>query len=238
MAVHPAAYAFKVAKVTISGTCFAGQEEWSTGFYLGHDDQDALDPGTTSASAIGALWTTFFTSTQAYVSTAYKTSSVKVSLLELDGDVDLSAIDIYDYPAPITGVSGGAPLPPQITVAATLTSDNQRGLASKGRMYLPGVNLPIFPTDPHFSPTEQGLMATALQTFVDGVNDEFNMPGRVILASKGNKVQGAGGPDDYSYANGINRYVTGLRIGNVYDTQRRRRNDLVEGYISRVIAQD
>jgi hypothetical protein len=238
MAVHPAAYAFKVAKVAISGTCFAGQEEWSTGFYLGHDDEDALDPGTTSAAAIAARWTTFFTGANSYVSTAYKTDSVKVSLLNTDGDVDLSAIDIYDYPSPITGVSGGAPLPPQISVVATLTSDNQRGLASKGRMYLPGVNLPIFPTDPHFSPTEQGNMATALKAFFDGVNDEFNLPGRIVLASKGNKVQGPGGPDDYSYANGITRYVTGLRVGNVYDTQRRRRNALVEGYVSRVVEQD
>jgi hypothetical protein len=238
MAQHPAAYAFKVAKVTISGTCFAGQEEWSTGFYLGHDDEDALDPGTTSANAIANRWTTFFTHANAYVSTAYKTNAVKVSLLNNDGDVDLSAIDIYDYPAPITGVSGGAPLPPQISVVATLTSDNQRGLASKGRMYLPGVNLPIFPTDPHFSPTEQNNMATKLKEFFDGVNDEFNLPGRAVLASKGHKVQGPGGPDDYSYTGGITRYVTGLRIGNVYDTQRRRRNDLVEGYVSRVIAQD
>lgn len=237
MAVHPAAYAFKVAKVTISGTCFAGQEEWSTGFYLGSDSEDALDPGTTSASAIAARWTTFFTHANAYVSTAYKTDAVKVSLLNTNGDVDLSAIDIYDYPSAISGVSGGAPLPPQISVVATLTSDNQRGLASKGRMYLPGVNLPIFPTDPHFSPTEQGNMATKLQEFFDGVNDEFNLPGRVVLASKGHKVPGSPDPDDYSYTGGITRYVTGLRIGNVYDTQRRRRNDLVEGYINRVVAQ-
>jgi len=235
MAVHPAAYQYKVAKVTISGTCFAGQEEWSTGFYLGSDSGDALDPGTTSAAAIAARWTTFFTHAQAFVSTAYKTDAVKVSLLNTDGDVDLSQIDIYDYPSAITGVSGGAPLPPQISVVATLTSDNQRGLASKGRMYLPGVNLPIFPTDPHFSPTEQGQMATKLEEFIEGVNDEFNLPGRVVLASKGHKVQGPGGPDDYSYADGITRYVTGLRIGNVYDTQRRRRNGLVEGYVSRVI---
>jgi hypothetical protein len=238
MAMHPASYAFQVAKVTISGTCFGGLEEWSTGFYLGHDDENALDPGTTSASAIAARWTTFFTHNNAYVSSAYKTNSVKVSLLELDGDVDLSSIDIYDYPAAITGVNGGSPLPPQLALAATLTSDNQRGLASKGRMYLPGVNLPMTATTPWIQPTEQGLMATKLQEFFNGVNDEFNLPGRVVLASKGHKVPGSPDPDDYSYTGGINRYVTGLNIGNVYDTQRRRRGDLVESRISRVIAQD
>lgn len=238
MAAHPASYAFQVAKVTISGTCFNGQEEWSTGFYLGHDDSDALDPGTTSASAIAARWTTFFTHANAFIAGTYKTTSVKVSLLELDGDVDLSSIDIYDYPAPISGVSGGAPMPPQISLAATLTSDNQRGLASKGRMYLPGVNLPVVPTDPRIAAFEQGALATKLQEFINGVNDEFNLPGRVILASKGHKVAGSPDPDDYSYTGGINRYVTGLRLGNVYDTQRRRRGDLVESYVNKVIAQD
>jgi hypothetical protein len=236
MAKHAAAYAHKVNKVTISGTCFAGTEEWSTGFYLGDTGADAADPGTVTASAIHTHWTTFFTHANAHIATTYLTTQIKVSQLQTDGDVDLEKIDIYDYPTAIAGVSGGAPLPPQLTLAATLTSDRQRGLASKGRMYLPGINLPIFAGDPHVSSTEQGQIATQLKTFFDSVNADANIGGYAVLASKGIKITDSQDPKVYYYEAGITARLTGLRVGNVYDTQRRRRGDVVEVYTSRVLA--
>jgi hypothetical protein len=235
MAVHPAAYAHRVNKVQISGTCFGGQEIWSTGFYIGATDADAADPGTTTAEAVGALWQAFFTNGTSAINQGFKTTSVKVSQLQTDGDVDLDMIDIYDYPSPISGTNGGPPMPPQISLAATLTSDLQRGLASKGRMYLPGVNLPVFFDNPHISPTEQNGIADKLKIFIDGVNNHSEIDGYVVLASKGHKIQGTPDPDDYSYSGGLTTRVTGLRLGNVYDTQRRRRNDIVEAYVSRVL---
>lgn len=236
MAKHPASYPHRVNKVTISGHCFNGAEEWSTGFYVGSEAGDAADPGSVAASAIAGYWTTFFTSANAHIAGTYVTNSVKVSQLETDGDVDLDMIDIYDYPAAIAGVSGGAPLPPQITLAATLTSDAQRGLASKGRMYLPGINLPVVPTDPRIAVVEQGQIATALKTFFDNVNASSDVPGQIILASKGRKFGDPGTPDDFSYVGGVIKYVTGCRLGNVYDTQRRRRNGIAESYINKVLA--
>jgi hypothetical protein len=236
MAKHPAAYPHRVNKVTISGHCFNGAEEWSTGFYVGSESGDAVDPGSVAAAAIAGLWTTFFTSANAHIAGTYVTNSIKVSQLETDGDVDLDMIDIYDYPAAIAGVSGGAPLPPQITLAATLSSDIQRGLASKGRMYLPGINLPVVPTDPRIAVVEQGQIATQLKTFFDGVNASSDVPGSVILASKGRKFINTQAPDDYNYVAGVIKNVTGLRLGNVYDTQRRRRNGIAESYINKVLA--
>lgn len=236
MAVHPASYAHRVNKVQIIGTCFAGQEEWSTGFYMGATDADAVDPGTIAAAAIGGFWQTFFTNPTSAINQGFKTSTVKVSQLEVDGDTDLDMIDIYDYPAPISGTNTGPPQAPQVTLAATLTSDLQRGLASKGRMYLPGINLPIFYNDPHISPTEQNGIANTLKTFFDAVNASSSVPGYVILASKGRKTSTGPDPDDYNYVGGVNARMTGLRLGNVYDTQRRRRGDLVEAYVARVLA--
>lgn len=236
MAQHAAAYPHKVNKVTISGTCFAGIEEWSTGFYIGDTGADAADPGTTTASAVAALWTTFFTSANAHIAPSHKTTHVKVSQLQLNGDTDLDKIDIYDYPTPIVGVSGGNPMPPQITLAATVTSDNQRGLASKGRMYLPGVNLPIFTADPRVSVTEQTQITTALKTFLDGVNASSAIAGYAILASKGHKLVIAEDPKNWYYVLGKIGRVTGVRVGNVYDTQRRRRGGVTEAYTSAVLA--
>lgn len=236
MAKHAAQYAHRVNKVTISGTCFNGQEQWSTGFYIGDPAADAADPGTTTASSLAPLWTTFFQHANAHISTAYKTTSIKVSQLEIDGDVDLSMIDIYDYPAAIAGSSGGAPLPPQIALAATLTSDLQRGLASKGRMYLPGINLPMGAADPHVAIFEQTNIADQLKVFVDAVNASANISGRIVLASKGTKLTNPADPNQWAYVNGKTANVTGLRVGNVYDTQRRRRNGIAESYVSKVMA--
>lgn len=236
MAKHAAQYAHRVNKVTISGTCFNNQEQWSTGFFIGDTAADAADPGTTTASALAPLWTTFFQHANAHISTSYKTTSIKVSQLEIDGDVDLAMIDIYDYPAAIAGSSGGAPLPPQISLAATLTSDNQRGLASKGRMYLPGVNLPMGATDPHVAIFEQTNIADQLKVFIDAVNANATINGYVVLASKGTKLTNPADPNQWAYVNGKTARVTGLRVGNVYDTQRRRRNGIAESYVSKVMA--
>lgn len=236
MAKHPAAYPHRVNKVTISGECFSGAEEWTTGFYVGAVGADAADPGTATASAIAAAWTTFFTATNSHISNYYNTKQVKVSQLETDGDVDLEMIDIYDYGTPIYGVQGGTPLPPQITLALTMTSDNQRGLASKGRMYLPGVNLQLSGTGPTISSTEQGQLATTAQTFFNAVNASTDVAGNIILASKGHKLPGAvPAVDPYVYVLGKLANVTGIRLGNVYDTQRRRRNGVSETYVNKVL---
>lgn len=235
MAEHPAAYAHRVNKVVIHGTCFAGTEEWSTGFFMGSATADAADPGSTTAAAIAPFWTTFFQAATSRIATTYKTDSIKVSQLETDGDVDLDMIDIYDYPSAIAGVQSGAVFPPQITLAATLTSDFQRGLAAKGRMYLPGVQAVVNTGTGKISTTDAAGIATNLKTFFDAVNGSIDIPGTVILASKGRKLNGPG-PGEYSYIGGRSASVTGLRVGDVFDTQRRRRGDLAEAYSAVVLA--
>ena len=236
MAQHPAAYPHRVNKVVISGNCWDGAELWSTGFYVGSTSADAADPGSTTASAIATAWSTFFTAANSSISQAYKTLQVKVSQLETDGDVDLDMIDIYDYPSAITGASGGAPLPPQISMAVTMTSDTQRGLGAKGRMYLPGVNAPITNTDPKMASTAQNNLCTTLKTFFDAVNASSAVVGDVVLASKGHKFVVIQDPSNWYYVNGVINKVTGIRLGDVYDTQRRRRDGLDEVYNSKVLA--
>jgi hypothetical protein len=64
-------------------------------------------------------------------------------------------------------------------------------------------------------------MFNALDASVDA-------PGHVVNASKGSKRA--------LYTDGRNVPVNGVRVGNVYDTQRRRRNGLSETYVSAVVA--
>jgi hypothetical protein len=229
------AYAHKIAKVTISGTCFGGSEVWSTGFFMGSPTVDVSGVNSPGSQNIAAAWQTFFTNTDAWIPNSYKTVQVKTALINQDGTTDLDEIDYYTYPAPISGGGVGNPLPPQLTVAATLTSDNQRGLAAKGRMYLPGVSIGVTSASAKIASTQMGLLTDRFKTFLDAVNTAAGTSGKIILASKGrrqaNQVDG-----NTIYIGGQSAWVTGCRIGDVYDTQRRRRNQIPETYTARVLA--
>jgi hypothetical protein len=235
MAVHPADYPHRVNKVVISGDCFSGSEIWSTGFYMGSETADAGDPGSLAALNIAPYWTTFFTHVDSHISNGYRTLQIKVSQLGTDGDTDLEMIDFYDYPSPPAGGGGASTLPPQISLAATLTSELQRGLAAKGRMYLPGINSAVSSSSAKLSTITTNPLLDKLKIFFDAVNTDPDIPGRLILASKGHKVAGVGG-DPFTYIGGVIKDVTGFRVGDVYDTQRRRRDAIPEVYSTRVLA--
>jgi hypothetical protein len=231
-----AAYAHKFARVTISGTCLGGAEEWSTGFQMGSPTVDISDVQAPGAENIGLAWETFFETAANGFSSSYKTTQVKVAAINTNGTTDTEMIDYYTYATPITGGGTTAVLPPQITLAATLTSDNQRGLAAKGRMYLPGLNIAVQNTNGQLISSYVVTLATNFKTFLDAVNVAAGTSGKLILASKGHKQTTLDENGQPQYLAGKSAWVTGCRIGSVYDTQRRRRNGLVEAYEARVLA--
>lgn len=221
------AYAHIVTRCTISGTSYGGAEEWSTGFFLGSSGADSADVTQAGVDAVAGFWETFFETASSSIPDEWATTEVKLARLATDGSTILDDVVHHVYPAPIIGAGVAAPYPPQISLVATLLSANPRGLASKGRMYLPGVAAGIDATG-HMNSTSQGTIATNLQTFFNAVNGAIDLGGdSVILASFG-RTAPAVGP-------GVSALVTSLRVGNVYDTQRRRRNALVEAYVSRTV---
>lgn len=227
-------FAHKVNRVSIIGDCFSSSEHWVTGFYLGAPDADASDPAG-SAGAIGPLWSTFFTNTGSKVSNLFRTLQIKVATLGTDGKTDLEAVDWYDYPTPPVGGNTSSAFPPQVALAATITSEIQRGLAAKGRMYLPGVCALLTSTTAKISSTDTGTIATNFKTFLDAVNSSSSVAGNVILASHGHFVKATDTTPAF-YALPKNAAATGCRVGDVYDTQRRRRNELPEVYTTKVLA--
>lgn len=218
------AYAHKVVRVTFHGTCWGGAEEWSTGLFLGQESADAEAPDGDGAAAIAGYWQTWFTTSSSKVSSNYKCDYVKLALLNTDGKTDLANVVTHNYPTALTGGYTGGQNPPQIALVATLQSNVPRGLASKGRMYLPGIGQGI-QGDGKIIQVAQAEMATNFQTFMNQLRNNFAIPGQPILASEGRIGIGGSGP--------INKLVTSVKIGNVYDTQRRRRNQLVESYEAR-----
>jgi len=220
------AFPHRVCRYTMSGTMFNDQEIWSTGFYMGTEDADSADPDQASVDAVAQHWATWFTQSSSKVSGAYKTLFVKGALLNNDGKTMLQNVVQHDYSPAINGAYNGGTNPPQIALVVSLRNTERRGLGVKGRMYLPGIGQPIQP-DGKIIGVAADEMATNFQTFVNAINADFAIPGRMVMASKG----GSG----LFPAPGRVKEVHEIKIGNVYDTQRRRRNALVESYSTRSI---
>lgn len=214
------AYPHKVAKVTLSGTMFGGQEIWSTGFFMGFEGQDAPAITETGVSDISAAWQTFFTAATSKVADDYTYTMCKVQMMATDGKAVADSAVYYSPPAAVVGYSNTAAFPPQVALVATLANSLPRGLATKGRMFLPGVNAAVDATG-HISVAEAAAIATNLQAFFTTIMNDADTPGRAVLASLGNSLQ---------LRPGEIRQVSQVRVGNVYDTQRRRRNALTENY--------
>lgn len=205
----------QVVKVQFLGDCYNQGEEWSTGFYMAPLSGNAVLPGNW-AQLVSTHWQTFFTAANTSISSRYRTVSIKANLLNADGKQATNPTQEFFYATPIVGTGAGSPMPPQLSVVASLRTDVPRGDATHGRMYLPGVNASV-DADARISSTVATNIANGLKTLIDGVNGQTGGGGlRVMLAS--------------SREFGTLRQVSKVLVGNLYDTQRRRRNGLQEGY--------
>lgn len=229
-------YAFPFARVTISGDCFGGAEQWSTGFQMGFEASAVTDIDPGAAQAVAAAWEVFFENSIHHIPDEYRTTETKVALINANGTTNVDEISYHTLSPVVVGGSPDNPMPAQITVAATLTSQFQRGLASKGRMYLPGYAHTVQAADGKIPTARTAELVAGIKLFLDTVNANVLLPGLVIIASKGHKTGALDANNQPVYVDGRNAVVTGCRIGNVYDTQRRRRNDLTEQYSTAVLA--
>lgn len=217
----------KVVRVTLSGQMFNGAEEWQTGFYMGSATQDATAPTQQFADAVRDAWTTFFTFADHGISNSYSFTQAKCVLLAKDGRYGADEPVVSSPAASVVGPRSGAPMPPQVALVATLMAGSGKGLAGKGRMYLPGIAETINSSG-HLDQGYCVKWADGLAAFFNTINGSFDAPGEVINVSRGHKaLLGAGNR---------NVPVNGVRVGNVYDTQRRRRNALAETYSAATVA--
>lgn len=230
------AYAHKVNRVSISGTCFQGTEIWSTGFFLGAEANDAPPVLITSPEAVYDHWATFFTAPFSHISWSYLTTQVKIAKLNTDGSTVEEEVFYHNpNPAPDGGKDSNS-WPGQVALVATLQSSLVRGLASKGRMFLPGVNTGMT-AGGKADPTQLDQVATNLNTFLSALNADTDVPGKLINASFGHRILlSAGPPPIYEYTAGVNKVIDYVKVGDVYDTQRRRRNHLTETYVTKNVA--
>lgn len=229
-------YAYKFARIVISGDCFSGAEHWATGLQMGNQDADVTSIDPLAAEKVADAWKVFWINSTYHFSNSFRTLQTKVSLINTNGTTDTGQISYHTLSPVSVGGSPDNPMPAQITLAATMTSQLQRGLASKGRMYLPGFAHTVEAATGKIPSARTAEVATGFKTFLDTLAASVYLPERVVLASKGHKTATLDANGQPVYVDGVQQTVTGCRIGNVFDTQRRRRNELTEQYSTAVLA--
>lgn len=142
---------------------------------------------------------------------------VRVAAVHLDG-TEFDPAKVAEDATPAAGSQGL--VPPQSSIVLSTRSGLTTGSANFGRMYLPHTMPPIVANTPLVGSGDTAAIATAAATFVNGVNTDVSAAvSQTVTAMIMTQVLG-----------GVSKSINQVAIGNVIDTQRRRRNQLVETY--------
>jgi len=208
-------------KLVIGGTIGGGIEEWSTGVHFTPPTGD-VDSPTLSA------WANQVKQDFAFVGSYFNIKNL------FSTGVAITTVSAYHYPetgpADFVGTSsasaapgtGAAVLPPQIAVVATLRTA-LAGRRNRGRMYLPAMG------------GEFGISGGQSYRFT-GAGDVADEVAEWLLAMAAawpgpEAIQ----PVVYSAVGQTLTPVSEVSVGDVFDTQRRRRDELVENYSTAVL---
>lgn len=216
------AYKFNFVRVTAIGKLGNTEEIFSFGFHLSklnanitEEEWNASAGGISNvADAIREFWVEPFNG----IPNQWYLTSVKAALIATTGKYETFAVPhefIFETPVPGPDVNGSAP---QLAAVVTLNSAKPRDPGRYNRFYVPTRTA----TDANYvinNQTQQSLADTAV-TMLLGIENVFNNNIPAITPA----VVSASG-------SGHTNYVSQVRVGNIIDTQRRRRNKLQETYV-------
>lgn len=205
-------YANPFLRLVFGGSLY-DVEDWSASLSLIEEEPGGAHPDypeTVPAGVISAC-TAMIQTTK--TSSAAKLKWIKLNPIGTDGKYMTLQTVRHDYVTPISG-SGGSGVFPQIALAVSLMTPFARGRAHAGRFYLPAPDL-VASTGGLIGTSDAGIVAGQATTFLNALNS----------ALSGFRVGIVSNLDD-----GVEREVTHVRVGQVADTIRSRRNKLLETY--------
>lgn len=201
-------------RIVISGT-LGSEEIWSTGVNFAPaegpfvDDQAGLDAWANAAALRLELLTTGFLAS--YLSTSGSIERVQVQYLGVGGTV------VAQAEAAVTDVSGSTNVecPFQCAVALSLRTAIP-GASFRGRNYWPALGAQLGP-DGRIALSDCVVLAQEWANLLEDLADAS--PEALLMQ-----------PVVYSSPRSVVTPVTSIAVGTVLDTQRRRRNSLLETY--------
>lgn len=215
------------------GSAWAGQETWSCGLklkQLGGDSPAAMqDNAIASQQEFMDNVEAYFTDQFALFGGALRLEWVRANVISATTGKYFypNSPNVFEYETPVVppaaGQGAGNRGYPQIAYCVTTRSALRRGPGSKGRWYVPcAIAGGELVTSTGVMPISQAqVFADAAGTFLDNLAN-MELPGEFERWSPWLYGDGDGGPVDAAIQN--------CSVGNVYDTQRRRRNQIEETY--------
>lgn len=145
------------------------------------------------------------------LSAAAAISSIRVEAIGADGKL----VQAAEYTLPSASAGTGVPTKPlQVSLVVSLLT-GRPGRSFRGRLFLPAWGTPVLDSTMRVSAANRSTLATSMKTFLNAVADSAPSAGSMSLAVVSQTI------DTFSF-------VTQLSIGDVLDTQRRRRDALTE----------
>jgi hypothetical protein len=166
--------------------------------------------------ACAAAWSTFWTTAVAGIEQGYQLAFLRLASIAPDGNYVPDSV-AYDHV--FSGVVGGGGVtanrfPLAMSMASTLLTAVPRGLANRGRMYLPWYNAPL-QIGYVWQAADANNRSNPLAAMIGALNDV--LPGPASVMSKKGLL-------------GAKQPITAVMTGRRPDTQRRRQNHIPEQY--------
>lgn len=215
------AYPHAIYKLTWGGSIFQGKDIWSNGIHLGlavDVDVPEFDAeSVTFLATVADLLADYISNGALTISSAVSLEWVKLARIGTDGLYTEDPL-LFDFNTPVTGTLSSNQVPQQ-SVVVSLRTNERRGLAKSGRIYLPVSGLAGADGTMNLQ-TVQGIADASAELFSDINALNITSAGTAAVVVASNVREGA------------TNTVYEVRVGNVIDTQRSRRNAFVETYES------
>lgn len=221
--------------LSVGGTAITGREIWQTGLRFAPQPGSDVDDLVFALTNIGVndIFTAFGNVIgNSNANLAYPAHTVlrfaKLAILNEAGKYAAEP-KIHEGTIPGKGVAQTGATPPQLAWCATLGTGRSFGTAQRGRMYFP-VPYPVVPSLDGTLGTVPTAIANQFRdlvvTAITAAEGEVSTVAVGAFAAVMSKSGGVSAP----LAGGSTNAVTEVSVGNVIDTQRRRRGELIEIY--------
>lgn len=214
-------YAHINYKLTFGGSIY-GQEIWVNSINFGKETADVGYSGvdlSAYAESVAEHVSTWFSDARSAISPYAQLEWVKLAVISKEG-LYVKEAGIYDLDTPVPGAYAGLDntIAPQLSIAQTFTTSVLRGPGRFGRIY-PPINAVSVEHTGKVAPTRVLGQAQATAKLLTDINTELGSLDTGVRAIVASKV-----------GNGVNAAIRGVKVGDVVDTQRSRRNAFEESY--------
>jgi hypothetical protein len=158
------------------------------------------------------------------VSSQVRLDSVKLSPINTSGHVEGGRVTLATADTPVPGTSGGGMLPLQNSCVVS-TRTPVSGRTGRGRFYLPATAKDGLGDHGAFTSTYVGVVKDAAQAFLEGLSYTDADPAGAHVRP----IVTGGSYVHYGM-------ITEIKVGDRPDTQRRRRRQLTETYVSQALS--